>query len=141
MSQTLAWSSFRLHHKCYLDPLLTLGEFSDERFPQDWRTLKDLGWARFDLPAHKKICFQVQVCKHPEGELALKSKEATPFPEYLKYSQVSLSSSSSMGSFCQTWFSFTGSPGGAWSGAAGFYFSTLQRNSIISPSYVTLWGE
>ena len=122
-------------------PLLTLGGFSYERFPQVLTTLKDLGWARFDLPAHKKICFQVQVCKHPEGELALKSKEATPFPEYLKYSQVSLSSSSSMGSFCQTWFSFTRSPEGAWSGAAGFYFSTLQRNSIISPPYVTLWGE
>ena len=92
-------------------PPLNLGGFSDERFPQAWRTLKDLGWARFDLPAHKKICFQVQVCKHPEGELALKSREATPFPEYLKYSQVSLSSSRPMGSFCQTWFSFTGEPG------------------------------
>ena len=66
-------------------PLLTLGGFSYERFPQVLTTLKDLGWAQFDLPAHKKICFQVQVCKHPEGELVLKSKEATPFPEYLKF--------------------------------------------------------
>ena len=82
------------------------------------------------------------VCKHPqpEGELALKSK-ATLFPAYLKYSQGDPASlSESEGSFLPDlvllhWNS--SGPGGGWR-AGG---STLQRNSIIFPPYVTPRGE
>ena len=101
---------------------------------------KELCWAQFDLAAHKKISFQVPVCKHqPEGELALKS-EATPFPAYLKYSQGACLSLQSWvrGEFLPDlvllhWKS--SGPGGGWRG------STLQRNSIIFPPYVTLRPE